>query len=412
MDNQILLKVKNYILDYYKKYIPAENIYHNIYHIQQTVEYVMQIGKHCNISDEDMELLLIAAWFHDTGYTSTREGHENKSIKIAKKYLTNINYPSEKINKVCNLISVTEIPQKPKNLLEEIICDADLAHLGTKDFFDQTELLRLEFEKKEKREITDFEWLKLNIDFLTSSKFFTNYAKSEFEPTKMKNILKLQKKYKKKVESRKNQKTRKEKIDIEKKKLSAKSVQAKKSDRGIETMFRNVMRTHVSFSSMADSKANIMISVNTLLLGGIFTILTRQLNVYPNLIIPTFVLVLTSLTTLILSVLVTRPKVSSGTFTREDVENKKVNLLFFGNFFNMNLKDFTLGMNELIDDKEFLYESMIKDFYYLGQVLGKKYKLLRLAYTIFMYGIILSAVLFCIFVFFYESNSVITNIIE
>jgi hypothetical protein len=87
-------------------------------------------------------------------------------------------------------------------------------------------------------------------------------------------------------------------------------------------------------------------------------------------------------------VLVTRPKITSGRFTKDDIYKKKTNLLFFGNFFNMELPDFEWGMKEMMNDKEFLYSSMIKDFYFLGQVLGKKYKHLRICYTIFMFGLI------------------------
>ena len=141
-----------------------------------------------------------------------------------------------------------------------------------------------------------------------------------------------------------------------------KAADSKKSDRGIETMFRNVMRTHVSFSSMADGKASIMISVNTLLLGAIFTILASKLDANPYLIIPSVVLTIVSLTTLVFAVLVTRPSISSGVFTRKDIENKDTNLLFFGNFHKMNLDDFTWGMTEMMEDKNYLYGSMIKDF--------------------------------------------------
>ena len=163
-------------------------------------------------------------------------------------------------------------------------------------------------------------------------------------------------------------------------------------------MFRNVMRTHVSFSAMADNKANIMISVNTLLIGAVFTILAGKLDTNPHLIVPTIVLTIVSLVTLVIAVRVTRPTISSGLFSESDIKERKANLLFFGNFYKMNLKDFTWGMEEMMEDKDFLYGSMIKDFYFLGQVLGKKYKLLRLCYTIFMYGITLAALLFGLFI--------------
>jgi len=168
------------------------------------------------------------------------------------------------------------------------------------------------------------------------------------------------------------------------------------ADRGIETMFRNVIRTHVEFSAMADSKANIMISVNTLVLTAIIALLARNLDTNPHLIIPTIVLTIVSLTTLILATFVTRPKITDGVFTEEDIKNKKTNLLFFGNFYKMKLDIFSWGMKEMMKDKEFLYSSMIVDFYYLGQVLGRKYNFLNICYSIFIYGMIISVLLFTI----------------
>ncbi len=169
-----------------------------------------------------------------------------------------------------------------------------------------------------------------------------------------------------------------------------------RSDRGIETMFRNTVRTHVEFSAMADNKANIMISINTLIIGAIVTVLIRKLDANPQLIIPTFLLLTVSLACIILAVLATRPKITSGTFTKDDIQNKRTNLLFFGNFYNMSLNDFQWGMNEMMNDREFLYGSMIKDFYFLGQALGGKYKKLRICYTIFMFGLIASVIAYAI----------------
>ncbi len=412
MKEDILSQIENYIFDYFKDQAPAENVYHNLTHVKFVVNMVKEIGENSGISISEQEILIIAAWFHDIGHISKWDGHEEISANFAKEYLNKINYPVEQILQVVNCILATKVPHNPKNKLEEIICDADIAHIGTKDFFNLSDLLKLEIENRKKQKLSDSDWLKTNIEFLTKSKFFTKYAKLKFDERKNSNLIKLQKKYKKKIEKKSLAKAKNEKLNVEKEKLAEKSATAKKADRGIETMFRNVMRTHVSFSSMADSKANIMISVNTLLLGAVFTILARKLDSNPHLIIPTIVLTIVSLVTLIMAVKVTRPTISSGLFSEKDIKEKKTNLLFFGNFYKMNLKDFTWGMEEMMEDKDFLYGSMIKDFYYLGQVLGKKYKLLRLCYTIFMYGITLAAILFGLFIWLNPSSTDLNNLIE
>lgn len=412
MDLNFVSLAENYIYSFFKNNAPSTNVYHNLTHVRNVVNMVEEIGINSGISEEEIEILKIAAWFHDIGHIDQWEGHEEKSAEYAEVFLNEHNFPKEKVEIVSNCIKATAIPHKPKNILEEIICDADISHIGSKDFFNQSDLLKIEIEQRGDQKISEFDWIKKNIDFVTQNGFFTKYARVRFEKQKNKNLLKLQKRYKKKIEKKIEVKAKNEKLEVEKEKLAKKELFSKKSERGIETMFRNVIRTHVSFSSMADSKANIMISVNTLLLGAVFTILARKLDSNPHLIIPTLVLSIVSLVTLILAVRVTRPQVSSGVFTQDDIKKRNTNLLFFGNFYKMNLDDFTWGMREMMEDRDFLYGSMIKDFYYLGQVLGKKYKLLRICYTVFMYGITVSALLFAFFLWFYPNANDINNLID
>ena len=99
---------------------------------------------------------------------------------------------------------------------------------------------------------------------------------------------------------------------------------------------------------------------------------------------------------MILSVIATRPNVTSGEFNKEDVKNKKVNLTFFGNFHKMPLEDFRWAINEMLTDKNYIYDSLTKDLYFLGKVLERKYRILRITYTIFIVGIVISVLSFAI----------------
>jgi len=392
--NPILPKIESYVRELFKKRSAAENIYHNIIHTSEVVNVASRIAHEEQLSDQDTEIILIAAWFHDTGYFHCCNGHEDQSSEYARDYLEKEKYPIEKIAKVLDCIKATRIPHSPKNKLEEIICDADLHHLGMKDIETRGELLRQEFEMKGIKKLSDIDWLSNSLDFFKKHKYFTDYAKREFGLQKNLNQFNMERKLKKLEKRSKEEKLSELKLEIEQKKIDQKHKTEKRSDRGVETMFRNIMRTHVEFSAMADSKANIMISVNTIMISIIVGFLLRFLNDNPNFIGPTIILTLTNLITLVYAILVTRPKVTAGVFTKEDIHNKKSNLLFFGNFYNMKLEDFSWGMKSLMEDQEYLYDSMIKDFYNLGQVLGVKYKHLRMCYTIFMYGLIISVVSF------------------
>ena len=115
-----------------------------------------------------------------------------------------------------------------------------------------------------------------------------------------------------------------------------------------------------------------------------------------RLIIPSLMLLATCLTAIILATLATKPKITEGRFTRDDIEKRSANLLFFGNFYKMKLDDFHWGMMEMIRDKDFLYSSMTKDIYFLGVVLAKKFRFLSYCYSVFMYGMIATVLAFAV----------------
>jgi len=147
---------------------------------------------------------------------------------------------------------------------------------------------------------------------------------------------------------------------------------------------------------MSDNKSHIMISVNSIIISIVISVLFGKLAYYREYIIPACLLLAVCLASMTFSILATRPSVSGGRFTEDDIRNKKTNLLFFGNFFRMQLDDYQWAMNQLMKDGDYLYNSMIKDVYFLGVVLAKKYRFLRISHTIFMLGLIVAVIAFAI----------------
>lgn len=170
--------------------------------------------------------------------------------------------------------------------------------------------------------------------------------------------------------------------------------------RGIQTMLRVMNDNHIEFSNMADNKANILISVNAIIISIILSVLLRRLEVEPHLTIPTLLFLATSLTTIVISILSTRPRVSSGLFSKEDILNHKVNLMYFGNFHKSKVGDFEWGMREMMNDPEYLYGNLFRDLHQLGIVLAKKFRLISIAYTIFMFGLIISVLAYIVAIAF------------
>ncbi len=112
--------------------------------------------------------------------------------------------------------------------------------------------------------------------------------------------------------------------------------------------------------------------------------------------VPIGILILTTLGSVVSAIMSAQPEVTSFNIRPNKVKSKKVNILFFGNFTKLPLEDFQAGMHDLMREKDALYSNMITDIYYLGDVLSKKYRLLRISYTIFMIGLILTVLAFIV----------------
>lgn len=389
-----ILKIsEDYAKNLLKDKLSSAYTYHNLDHTIQVVDKIKILAKEENISPEDTENLLLAGWFHDLGYVDDADNHEEESRKIASDFLKQHRFPEERIAKIGELILATDKFYKPKNHLEEVIKDADLYHLASDDYFRICENLRQEIKEVHHQKFSKLKWAELNITFFAKHQFYTKFAKENWQPEKEKNVEKI-------LSSIKNIKEeKKEKSSLEKDKalLNKKKLEKLESpERGIETMFRITLNNHTKLSQIADSKANILLSVNAIIISIALSTLIPKIDAPRNahLVIPSFVMIMFSVACIILAIMSTRPKVSSGTFTRKEIEEKKVNLLFFGNFYKMPLEEYLWAMKEMMSDRQYLYDTMIKDLYYLGIVLNRKYKLLRLTYTVFTVGIIASVIAF------------------
>jgi HD superfamily phosphodiesterase len=389
--------------------LPIHYTYHNLDHTRRVVEACRTIGEASNITAAEMEVVTLAAWFHDTGFIEAYEGHEERSVDIATRFLGDNGYPRELIDQVASCIRSTRSSHQPANRLEEIIRDADLSHLGKKSYFERSELLRAELENIQQKRYSDLEWTRMNIEFLGRHQFQTLFAQAKYTKQRLENLSKLEKQLQKKLAqengaivadaSRQRVQTNGATAEVERKGPLAgpeRLTTEKKPERGIETMFRVTSHNHMSLSSMADGKAHIMISINALVISLVVSLLIRKLDDHPELMIPAFLLLGVCLVTIIFATLSTRPKVTTGTFSAEDIEQKRVNLLFFGNFHNVALEDYERGMKEMMKDRDYLYGSMIKDIYYLGKVIARKYWYLRMSYNVFMYGLVLSVIAFAV----------------
>lgn len=403
---QLLEQVKLEVTRFFQTHENPALSYHNLAHTEGVVSHASQIGNQFRLGDRDFFIVIAAAWFHDAGYlTGAALGHEERGANLAASFLAGDGVDEATIREVTACILATRMPQQPQTQLERIVCDADLYHLGTDEFLENNKKLRKETEWRLGRKIPKGEWRRSTIDLLETHHYHTDYCRELLEARKHENLVRLRAR-----ETGEEEPETKVAMPAIMKPVNeipapevvkGKKQKSDRPDRGIETMFRVSSNNHQRLSDMADNKAHIMITTTSIIISVLLSLLLRKLEDNPNLILPTLLLLTVCVITMVFCILATRPSLPPGTFTTADIRERTVNLLFFGNFYKMDFETYDQGMKEMMNDREFLYGSLIKDLYSQGKVLGRKYRLLRIGYNVFMFGIVASVLTFVIAVVFF-----------
>ena len=181
-------KVEEHLTTYFETNQNPLLVYHNLDHTLGVVRAATQIGQHYQLNERDLFIVTTAAWFHDVGYLKGIDNHEQRGVKMAKAFLNKLGVDKDTIQEISRCILATILPQTPVSTLEEIVCDADLFHFGTDDFWERSKLLRKEMENRESRTISKDEWRKCTTDLLINHHYFTDYAESVLANKKKENI--------------------------------------------------------------------------------------------------------------------------------------------------------------------------------------------------------------------------------
>ncbi|HLF14667.1 MAG TPA: HD domain-containing protein [Bacteroidota bacterium] len=192
-DNHIVSESRAYVERLLREKLAPWVSYHDFRHTEETAEACLEIAEACGLSPSEMEIVLLAGWFHDTGYTETAKGHEQRSAAITQEFLKGRHYPPEKLRSVTRCIMATMVPQQPKNLLERVVCDADMLYIGREEFFHKNDLLKAEMEAREGTVIDPAVWLRRSLRFLEDQAYHTDYCRGKLSAGLEKNITTLRK---------------------------------------------------------------------------------------------------------------------------------------------------------------------------------------------------------------------------
>ena len=183
---QLIEEISTHVISLFNQYQGNDLIYHNLEHTKTVVKRSSEIAANYHLSDTELFILLAAAWFHDTGQlVGGTKFHEDRSVIIMKKFFGTKGIAKEIVDEIESCICATKIPQQPKSVLEEIICDADTYNLGTEAFLKTDELLKKEFEL---RNMSIDNWEEKTLGLLLSHHYFTPYCQALLDKGREKNI--------------------------------------------------------------------------------------------------------------------------------------------------------------------------------------------------------------------------------
>ncbi len=380
-----------YVLELYNKKYDPRLVYHNYHFTNALVEQVEVLTDAEQLIPEKQEIALLAAWFANVGYLFDYQDYIHYSKLMAEKFLSAHKYPEALIKKVVQTILNLKNPHSPEDKISRVIADAYTIVVLFQNYEEQSALLKLEWEFMLDRKMNSREWQMWKLQQLLNTQLYTHYGRTTYEHQ----LSQL-------IQTQKAQLDKSEPASLGNGSLPPKKrfgeIEKKVPQRGIQTFFRTNYRNHINLSAIADNKANIMISVNTILISVLITVLSYRniTETTPMILLPVVLFLVTSLVSLIFAVLSARPKVTSINKQPLPPSEARKNIVFFGNFVTLDLETYEQAMDDIFSDSELLYGNLTRDLYYLGKVLDKKYRYLTISYNVFMIGFITTVITFLI----------------
>ena len=379
-------------------------LFHNIGYVKKTVGFAKQFCDLEQVTDIQREDILVAAWLFSTGFLFDYIDYKKQSIRVANQFLLDKCLEEQRVKNILMIIETVLQNKEHENICGEILYDASEFYLASDDF-----LLWVKYHRQERNyfltpKLTKRSFWQTVQNFLNEHKYCTASAQNLFNIEKDKNAAKI--KFVLSQELLKqlpvNNHMLIEEMKEEINQINLKVEKRLSSARGFDTLYRITSRNQVSLSGIADNKSNILITLNTLIVSAVITFVLVRYDERQFLMIPSFMAMLFSFISITYAILATRPQIRPGVFKMEDFYNKKVNLIFYGNFYKMKYEDYEKAMTDMLKDQDLLLSNLNGDQYTLGKILGRKFKLLNISFTVFLVGFVISALTFAITLFFFN----------
>ncbi len=356
-------------------------VYHGFRRTREVVDACKELAKGAKLEGEEFEAVMLAAWFHDAGYATGIEGSREKSVDILRSFLAAQEQPKEILEASVSCLTHVGngVPAQGGTQREDVLHDAMLVPLASKSYVEDSELLRLELERRNGRLYSDIDWTQQCIAFFDSHPFRTRYAQLEYNAARAANLVRLHKQLRKQVEEAAEERAEQAK--------ASKSV-----GKTVESIFYYLTKLQVGLVSLADRRTSTMIHVNAIMISIVVGLLLRRVDSERYLLVPTLVLLTVNMVVIFVSIYSMRA--ARSTLAGEEAQTHDANLLAFTNDASVSLEEYSARINRLALDVPALQKTMIEQMYFVRKMLLARQRAMRLTYDIFIYGLAVSIVVF------------------
>ncbi len=381
----LLERARRWVLDLFNDHGDTRLVWHNFARTNQLVALSARLATDEQFDEENLLGLYTASWFSYTGWLFDPSDPLTASRQLARQFLHAEHQPDSLQDTVYEVLGAIAMAELPSNSVGRVLWDAVLAlHVGP-DYNETQKLRKKEKENILRTQISNEDWRMEEVLFLRTLSFSTAEGKAVFAPELARHLQSLE---------RRQEKAEKPVLEPAPAKSNGNST--------IQTYFKTSYHNHIHLSGIADRKAQMLISVNAILISVLISVLSYSniAETRPPLLIPVTLFMVFGLCSLVFAVLSARPKVTRHPIAHLKPEERRSNLLFFGHFTQLHPDDYIQEMNDLFEDPNALQSAMHRDMYFLGKVMDRKYRLVSMAYTLFLIGFIGAVCSFLLVQFF------------
>lgn len=377
----VLNRARIWVLKLFNDHADTRLVWHSYARTNRLILAISNLSKGVDDVDQELYALYLAGWFGFTGYLFDPEAPLETSVNLVRQFLKAENQPGQLAERIEELLPCALLREQPVDAASSLLWDSALSVYFGEDYRESQSLRKREFENLSQIAILPEDWRREELHRMEALQYYTPRGKAYFEAFLINNLQSLHKKEKKALE-------REEIIPAGKYNTNS----------AVQSYLRTTYHTHIHLSAIADRKAQMLISVNAILISVLISVISYSnlAETRPALLVPVLLFLVFGLGSLIFAITSARPRVTKLPVALMSKEERRDKLLFFGHYTQLQVDQYIDEMMDLFLDGEALYRSMHRDIYQLGKVLDRKFRLVNLAFLLFLTGFISGVISFIV----------------